>query len=344
MSKKYKLSLTVEVDELSEVEPLPPSNDSNVPSLDLYRTNALTYGKKHADYLARTNEPFDPQLDATYYDGIDVYLQLLKQSRWFGGTESFAHIGLDNCLRVYRDGYVFANKGGASAYYTFTRGLLNHFKATGDEKSKEAVRLLATRSAYAYDGVNTSGLEGFNYSREVAYTLQAFLDYALLFSERRPNTDQFIKFALGHLDQVVTESLVGTKHVEPFMVALTCRTLIRLDSSDLLGVVYPGPNIDDAMSWLWENTWNEEAKGFAYSWAKNPADLAGDGANPARDLNLLIAPIFAWLFKQTSEEIYKERCDLVWQGGVENAYLDRGKQFNQNYAWSLDALTWLGVL
>jgi hypothetical protein len=69
-------------------------------------------------------------------------------------------------------------------------------------------------------------------------------------------------------------------------------------------------------------------------------DLNQSPRQPAPDLNLLIAPLYAWLWKQTGNPSYRDRGDQLWQGGVEGAYLDGGKQFNQNYWWSFDYVAW----
>jgi hypothetical protein len=49
------------------------------------------------------------------------------------------------------------------------------------------------------------------------------------------------------------------------------------------------------------------------------------------DLNLLIAPMYAWLYKQTGNALYRERGDSIFKFGARQAWLGSGKQFNQNY-------------
>ena len=44
----------------------------------------------------------------------------------------------------------------------------------------------------------------------------------------------------------------------------------------------------------------------------------------------------------TSFEGFRGRLRYA-SGGVEGAWLDQGKQFNQNYRWSIDYLKWRGV-
>jgi hypothetical protein len=42
----------------------------------------------------------------------------------------------------------------------------------------------------------------------------------------------------------------------------------------------------------------------------------------------------------TGDPVYQERGDLIFEGGVEGAWLDQGKQFSQNYRWSFDFVKW----
>jgi hypothetical protein len=71
--------------------------------------------------------------------------------------------------------------------------------------------------------------------------------------------------------------------------------------------------------------------------SSHPAYNTG-GTEPAPDLNLLIAPVFGWLYHQTGETKYLTRGDEIFAGGVAQAYLSNGKQFNQNYRRSFEYL------
>ena len=57
---------------------------------------------------------------------------------------------------------------------------------------------------------------------------------------------------------------------------------------------------------------------------------------------VLIAPAFAWVYKQTGEDKYAEQGDAIFAGGVARAWLGGAKQFNQNYMWSPDYIRWRG--
>src|SRR5207249_10848792 len=61
---------------------------------------------------------------------------------------------------------------------------------------------------------------------------------------------------------------------------------------------------------------------------RRSSDLAGpyQGLSPAPDLNLLIAPAFAWLYKQTGDVTYRDRADAIFVGGVTQAAVSRSEE------------------
>jgi hypothetical protein len=66
------------------------------------------------------------------------------------------------------------------------------------------------------------------------------------------------------------------------------------------------------------------------------------GTEAAPDLNLLLAPAYAWMYRQTGDITYRQQGDQIFAGGVRNAMLAEVKQFSQNYAYSFDYLAWRG--
>jgi len=57
-------------------------------------------------------------------------------------------------------------------------------------------------------------------------------------------------------------------------------------------------------------------------------------------LNLLIVPLYGWLYKMTGDESYRHHGDDISAGGVEAAFLNDPTHFNQNYRWSFECLAW----
>ena len=61
------------------------------------------------------------------------------------------------------------------------------------------------------------------------------------------------------------------------------------------------------------------------------------------DLNMLIAPLYAYLYYQTGEDRFLQRGDQIFAGGVKNAELEivsTAKQFMQNYRTSFRYVAW----
>ena len=118
------------------------------------------------------------------------------------------------------------------------------------------------------------------------------------------------------------------------MVALTARALIIVQEHSPDVRILPA--LEKMYDYLWQSTWNKQAEAFVYT-----LDEAGvESDKPAPDLNLLIAPGFAWLALETGNQRHIQRGDVVFSAGVRNAFLGQAKQFNQNYFWSFDYLTW----
>ncbi|MBZ5636897.1 MAG: hypothetical protein LAO55_27555, partial [Acidobacteriia bacterium] len=58
------------------------------------------------------------------------------------------------------------------------------------------------------------------------------------------------------------------------------------------------------------------------------------------DLNLLLAPMYGWVYQRTGAQIYRDQGDQLFNAGVAGAWLDGGKQFSQNYRWSQKYVEW----
>jgi hypothetical protein len=112
----------------------------------------------------------------------------------------------------------------------------------------------------------------------------------------------------------------------PFMLGLTCDALIQANAA------YPDsrilPKVMQGLEYAWQNAWIASANAFYYRKLT--------GTSPAADLNLLIAPAYSWVWKQTGDSKWRDRADAIFAGGVTGAWLPGLKQFNQNYRWSFD--------
>ena len=335
--------------------PTPTPGPVPIPDKAQWESEMLSYGKKHCDFLAQQVPTTDAALAATYYDGEYVYHRITKYGP---AAESafFASCAQTN-ERAYRD-YVVRNNGSVPGYWNFSDGLYTDFKETADESSKAAVHLLATKASYCADGTTESWTASAGRSREVAYCLNAYLNDEKLGQPHRARADLLLDQVLnpgGHIDQWVNwthvlpatstegpEVCKGQYYLQPFMVALTLKTLIAWYEFNHDPRIPPA--IKRAADFLQANAQGGPTGTPFYENCKTmPATAEASwlvALKSAPDLNLLIAPAFGWLYHATGESKYRIYGDALWSDGVKNAYIEQPKQFNQNYFWSFDYVTW----
>src|SRR3989442_15051325 len=114
------------------------------------------------------------------------------------------------------------------------------------------------------------------------------------------------------------------------MVGLTAHTLIRDWEQPHDSRLIPALRL--AADWMWANAWIPRD---ASMWEDSRYRSSG-----APDANLLIAPIYAFLYWQTGDTKYRDQGDQIFAGGVTGAWLGDGKHFNHNYWWSFDYVKW----
>lgn len=308
-----------------------------IPELAQWEANMLTYGQRLCDYLAASHT-FDDLLIATYYDAERVFYQISD----YTNNAPWANHCAQRAEAVYRDQYVLPNRGRVPGYWNFTTGLRMDFERTGDAQSKSAVVMLA-RTMWGSDSTTGVWINNSNYSREVAYAIVGQINAEAVGEPKRARRQVLVDAAYRHMDQwfVHFDWQKGTvidgevvQRLAPFMVGLTAHALIRdweeTRDARLL------PALRQAADWLWANAWIPDAESMWYD------SLDTSGAAP--DLNLLIAPIYAFLYRQTAAIQYHDRGEAIFAGGARHAWLGgtgvSGKHFNQNYTWSFDYVRW----
>ena len=212
----------------------------------------------------------------------------------------------------------------------FPFGLYLGAKA-GNAQSRQALFALAQNAAYATN-VPEEWMAGINRSREVAYNLMSKLLAQELGANNQDQIDRLVWLALGHMDQWFATRTAA--YMQPFMVALTSEALIMYHHKT--GDTRVVPAIRRAADYLWAHLWRPEARAFLYINTCIAEEGGCAAVRPAPDLNLLIVPLWGWLYAQTGEAKYQQQGAQILVGGVGQAGLDQGKQFNQNYNWSAD--------
>ena len=287
-------------------------------------------GRQACDWLQTPGLTLDERLAHVYYDQIRVMYQLADYTEDPSWNACAAR-----AATVYRDLYVLPNGGAVPGYWNFTTGLREDVERTGHQASRTAVVQLSQSAMYAGDWTPLEWSQDTGRSREVAYAILSYINAQALGEPARPRRSALVDQAYGHLDQwfVWYTWRDGRQQFSPFIVALTAHSLIRdWEQTHDARLV---PALRRAADWLWGHAWDPVGEAMVY-------DVNGvDGpASAAPDLNLLIAPMYAFLYWQTGLTPYRDQADALFAGGVRLAYLANGKHFDQNYWWSFDYVRW----
>jgi hypothetical protein len=296
-----------------------------IPGKALWESHMATFGQQRLDYLAAAgSHTFDDNLVGVYYDGARVMFQMYD---YLGGTQWLT--GAQQSLAIYRDTYVIPNGSVLPGYWNFPIGMRMDFQRTASTLSRDAVLLMATDGLYCRDTDTVGATQ--ELSREIAYALMVFQNAEILGAAPRARRALLRESVYGHFPQWMNGSVVSPNQLSPFMMGLSAHAVIRdwEETADVRAL----PTIRAIADWLWANAWDPISQSMWY-------DLNATPRTPAPDLSLLIAPLYAWVWQQTGLTIYRDRGDALWLGGVNGAYLAGGKQFNQNYFWSFDYVTW----
>ncbi len=309
------------------------ADDVPIPQLAKWQSQMVSYGQQHCANLEVAAG--DPALAATYYDMIRVIYQIAD----YTSDSSWDACAL-RARQIYRDDYVLPNDAHIPGYWNFTTGLRMDFDRTGDFTSQMTAILLSENAAYAADSTPITWTGSADLSREVAYAILSYINAEALGEPRRARRAQLVSQAYGHMNQwFVSFAWQARKknalaQFSPFMVGLTAHSLIRdwEQTQDPRAI----PALRMTADWLWANAWLPAERSMFYD-ALNGGMGRGQGAP---DLNLLIAPMYAFLYANTGETKYRDRGDAIFAGGVDLAWLAGAKQFNQSYWWSFDYVKW----
>ncbi|MCF6352145.1 MAG: T9SS type A sorting domain-containing protein [Cyclobacteriaceae bacterium] len=335
------------------------------PLFDQWESNMVEYGQKWGDILMAYSEAeltSPVARNNVYYDGQRIFFQIADYTGDAEPWNSYAQ----RAEVIYRDKYAIPNNYGVQGYRRFSHGLYMDAVRTNDDLSAEGVFLMRDKPPFSnpetFGNVHKWYWSGL--SREIAYAIESHVISEQIGHQRlEERMALYIDMALNHIHEWTTGEYgspnVSNNRLAPFMVGLTAEALItdyewsvtqgkvadtRIPAAlkavaDYLMVaqVRDGPNVGANM-WI-ENLDNSGYGAFRYE----DAELSPTGTKPAPVLNLLIAPMYAWLYKHYGEQSYLEMGDKIFAGGVRLAEgsLDwSGKQYNQNYRWSFDYIKW----
>jgi len=312
------------------VAAFPP--DVPLPGLGQWKANMVSYGKAHCKPTElATYEGF-----VWYYDGTRTYYQIADYTQDPKWTECAS------ALDAFYRKYVLTNNGNVQGWRVFPQGLAIGYKRNGIAADKTAVLALLTNGYANFS--NIAPVIDWTLSREISYGLETHLVAESLGNPRNPNFQNVVEILFGHFDQwFLTQNALYT---QPFMVALAAEAMI--DYFDATGDNRVPPLLKLAADQLWAVSWDKRSQSFWYynnngSPASRECSTESD-TKPCKitspDLNLLIVPLYGWVYQHTGLKVYRDRGDQIFKAGVSEAYLEGGKQFSQNYRWSGKYIEW----
>jgi uncharacterized protein (TIGR03437 family) len=293
--------------------------DTPLASLAKWKSNMVTYGRKHC--TPTETSPYS-SYNVTFYDGTRVYYQIADLT----GDTSF-NACADMVYAAYSK-YVNDNNGSVPGYAEFPHGLAMRFQRTGDVAARQTLTALKNKGAYS-NLANVVSIGDWSRSRETSYGLETNLVDQSLGGVPTPYLQDLIEAQFGQFDQWFVSK--SAPYVQPFMVAIAAEALIQY--WDVTHDPRVPPTLQMAADQVWAQSWDPTTKLLRY-WE-------GDGTFALySDLNLLLAPMYGWVYQRTGAQIYRDQGDQLFNAGVAGAWLDGGKQFSQNYRWSQKYVDW----
>lgn len=329
-----------------------------VPYTTEYWANMVEWAGYLKDWFAAnkiSNPPYgqDPALTQSYYDGEYC---AYKVKDHVGGTAYDQWI--QDEYDAYVPYYVVPAGGGVQGFRNFTEGLCEDV-LRGTSRSagaKSAIQLILDNSNF----VRLDSLSDDLLSRECAYALLAIISGqragCAIDATNTARIPVLLNWCLGHIDQWCT--LLTADYYRPFMGSITAHALISYYT-----YVAQDSRIIPALQVLANYSWSTCWKGTAGAWGQalsfTYTDRTGfnsEDANTQPDLNMLIAPLWAWLWWKTGIATWRSNGDLIFQGGISvynGAFYDSGsylgtrssvnpagKQYDQQLVFGTKYLEW----
>jgi len=283
-----------------------------IPELARWESQMVQYGTKHCNYLKNYGYSQNARLEGSYYDAQTLYFniaQYTKNSAWNSCAEA--------AEKAYRDGYAIPTNGQVYGHWIFTHGLKQSYMRTGDQTSKNSAIAISKNAYFARDITASASTADPVACRETGYAIMSYLDTEDLGQPRRTRLSLLVNHALGHLSAFFDQG----KTFRPFMVGIELQALIQYH--DKTGDSRIIPAVIKAADGLWSKAWRPAQEAFLYD--------TNDQSTTAPDLNLIVAPAYAWLYHKTGQIRFRDRGDAIFAGGVRRSWLENIKQFNQSY-------------
>lgn len=303
------------------------------PNIAIWRNNMLSYGDTHGDYfIANHASSTDAALQATYYDSEWVFYKIAE----YTGDNNWLAVA-DAAHEIYAR-YITANNGALPGFWKFPYGLGERYSRTSDNAVKTLINAIANNGAYSSDTTPMEYLVGTDRVRETAYTVDCLIvQEKIAGGTHRKYLEALITLLINHIYTWKNNEEILCP---PFMVALACHALISYQDYFPAEFVYWV--VRDAAEMIWDRQLLIVNGDYTFQYANLTDETHHTG--PAFDLNLLIVPIYGYLYRENGDQKSLKRGNLIFNGGVSKGFLGNSKQFNQSYKLSFDYLEWTNQL
>ena len=330
-----------------------PSSEAAIPNLALWQSHMTTYGDgNYRNGLQRNGGPCSYAYSECihFYDGQSVYYQI----GMYTNNRPYWNVGANRSNSLYHQ-YIAATNGNVPGYWVFPHGLYFDCVSNGNSTSCSDLHTVSNAKTALLAGIN--GFFEVVNSREACYALGAKrLDYdAGGGTSTLAQVQQLATHCLGDADRaangVATVGNLTTGFEQAFMDGLIAQALIEYYMDPKTGN-QSDSRVPDAVKALADHLWTNEWLPWAGTNGYFPYNLlqydAGipvvTGGADLQALNLLIAPMYAWLYRFTGLQQYQLEGDAIWASGVNDPTSEgiswSGKNFSQQYRWSFDYVKW----
>jgi len=285
---------------------------------------------------------------AWYYDGNRVFRQIARY------TKDRAWLEAATKCRLYYRAYLSCPTVNhyADGWRNFTKGFYLDWNEDHDATSKQDALKLARQGKFSQPQHQADlpkwlrDPASVDISREIAYAIGAWSTAKALGDPEFAGRDPYLDLAYFQLDtwHAYLQGYPARKYpgepgaqYQPFMFALTAEALIE---------VYQRPDTSPSDKAKVRQKLEAVAR-LTYDKLYRPdkhAFIANTG-NPATywpAINLLIVPVYGWLWHETDAGYFLDAGDTIFADGVVFGWPEvwGGKQFSQNYRWSFDYVAW----
>lgn len=306
-----------------------------------------------------------------FYDSANTFYLI---SDYLGEEQPWTRYA-ESASDVYRYGYLVPNDYKTAGWRRSSDGLYERFLRRGDVTLQE-LEWLRDRPAFSKVSEGRGQGGAAHRSRAIAFAVESNIIAERAGSKRKMENGQprlavFVPWMGSHLYEWRTGYYRGTyrqgsPRFAPFMFGITAHALIEFvewerengrDPSTYWPEEFPldyGPRIAstaekvhwqsiseaiaDVAIWAVESARHENGEpmwrfgGFLY---ENIND-----ASAAYDLNLMIAHVYSWLWKETGDTRFLQLGDELFKVGAGSSESITGKHFNQQYRFAFDFLKW----